>query len=180
MNKKLNTLKLIALSSLIFLGTVTYNNNYKATAQQNNTTSVETVEKQESNNELAVAEGEEYKGVLKSCNRSGESVTCDVLITNKKRDHSKTLYVFDKSNSYTRNSYSRIIDINGNEYPASSIKSGIKEGRGITVNFVQGVPQKVTVSFNKIPVEVNKLALLEVAGFSFKLEFRDFAISNNR
>ena len=178
MNKKLNTLKLIALSSLIFLGTVTYNNNYKATAQQNNTTTVDTVENQQSNTELATAEIEGYKGAVQSCNRSGKFVTCDVLITSTKKDNEVTLYAWPRLGGLTP---SRIIDLDGNEYVASSIKSGTKENdRYINVDLIQGVPDKVIVTFAKVPLEVNKLAVMELNGRRLKLQFRDFAISNNR
>ncbi|MEO0968918.1 MAG: hypothetical protein AAFX80_11425 [Cyanobacteria bacterium J06639_18] len=178
MSRKFNKLKLITLSSLIFLVTIGYNNNHKATAQQNNTTRVERVGNKQSNNELAKAEIEGYKGVVKSCSRDDEFVTCDVLITSTKKDKELKLFVWPRFGNLPD---TRIIDLDGNEYIANSIKYGVRESsNSLRVDLVQGVPQKIVVNFTKVPVEVNKIAVMELNGLLVKFQFRDFAISNNK
>ena len=180
MNIKLNKLKLITLSSLIFLGTAAYNNNYKATAQQNNTTSVERVGNKPSNSKVKIAEIEGYTGVVKSCTRSVKSVTCEVLITTQKED--SRIHLDGSPSASYDSEYTRIIDNNGNEYPASSVGYGNKESRYyVSLDLIQAVPQKVIFSFTKIPAEVNKIAVLEVSvrdigKGKFKLDFRDVVI----
>jgi hypothetical protein len=114
---------------------------------------------------------------LQGCKRINETVKCEFFVTNNKEDRGLHLY----------NNLSRIIDFKGNEYRPSNFEFGGKnsrtEGGTIVQNLVQGVGLKAIFTFEKVPLQVNKLALIQLESWtssggylSFKL--RDIPVSN--
>ncbi len=112
---------------------------------------------------------------LKECKRSGESVTCTLLVTNNEEDRELRLYANDGSRK------SRIFDNLGNEYIARRCKIGNKENPyNAEILLVSGIPTKAILSFTKISLETTGVALLEVrcrSGDDFKVQFRNIPFS---
>jgi hypothetical protein len=98
-------------------------------------------------------ESKTYEFSLKSCKKIGDRVICELLVTNKGEDQRLEL----------RNEETRVIDEDGNEYRASRVKFGTEETTWIaTVNMVTSVPMKAILTFDGIPLQTQKLTLLEV------------------
>ncbi len=176
MKGKSNIFKLIALSSLIWIASPIESNNNKLTAQEKNSTSLETTKNKQNNRKQVTAETKNgFKGVVQACNRSSQSVKCDVSIISTKTDVEVTLFA---RMPWANGPYRRIIDLNGNEFMASSVIYGRREyQKYFKLNLVQGIPHKVRLTFINVPVQSNNLALLEVdASNYFKLQFRDVTI----
>ena len=173
MKKKLDILKLAALSSLIWFISPPYIN-YQVTAEEKNTTNLETIRNKQNNTDLVTSQVEGFKAVAQNCNRDGESVTCNVLITSTKKD--SEVKIFGRQ-PWGNGPYSRIIDLDGNEYMARSVRFGVREDRYLEVSLIQGIPEKVILNFVEVPLTVNKLAVLELdASNTFKLQFRGVSI----
>lgn len=125
---------------------------------------------------------------LKQCILSGRSLECVVLITNQGED--RTLYLFPGN--------SRLIDEGGTEYSAISLTLG---GGGSHVpmmtfgankppaaaNLPTGVPIKAVLSFEGIPSDTKRAALIElqeaVGGFyggrGLKAQFRNIPLEQH-
>lgn len=95
------------------------------------------------------AEAKRFSFELKECNKLGDRITCEVLITNNDQDRS--LYLRDSI---------RIIDDSGNELTASKIKFGA--GSPYDVNLATNIPVKASFVFEPVGSEVTHLALLEI------------------
>jgi hypothetical protein len=110
---------------------------------------------------------------LQGCLWKEEATNCTVLITNQQEDRELRLFIGQGS---------RIIDLNGVEYPSDEIAFG-SESRsrgyaGVTARLAKGVPLRVVLTFPKVPSQVNKLALLEISGSdSITIQFRDVPVT---
>jgi cell division protein FtsB len=96
---------------------------------------------------------------LQSCNRSGKSVICSLNITSKV---DRTVGVGNCSND-TR---TRFFDLQGNEYRAKISQFGSQlNNSGCTVRtaLIKEVPAKAVLTFNDVPLEVDRLKVLEVS-----------------
>ena len=107
---------------------------------------------------------------LESCQRSGKSVTCFLLVTSKKPN---------KKLNINGTSGSRVIDDLGNEYLASQIQFGNKRHtKSVSKVLPTDVPIKVSLNFEDISPQANGLAILEIStNNKFKVDFRDISFS---
>jgi len=93
-----------------------------------------------------------------NCKRFGKNVVCDVLATNLKKEN-RWFYV-----SWSTSTRGRVIDSSGNEYIAKQTQIGqsiSKDGRELVANLIEGIPTKISYTF-EIPQEVTNLAAVEV------------------
>jgi hypothetical protein len=126
-------------------------------------------------------ENDDFRFELQGCQRSGTKVKCNLLITNL-ADVDRTLWF---TADYSGSHFSRMIDFSGNEYKATLSQLGQGQGSGSygEVKLIQGMPMKGILSFEGVPQQVSKLAVLEVAhGFYNRgnvyrnVQFRDVGI----
>jgi hypothetical protein len=114
---------------------------------------------------------------LKGCRRENETLKCEFFVTDQSQD--RTLYMYAKSSNS-----SRIIDPQGNQYVAKSVDFGGTESSAyVYQNLVQGIGLKAFITFEKVPIQINQLALVEVSARtqsqgSFTIQFRDVPVSN--
>lgn len=96
----------------------------------------------------------EYRG----CQRAGNRVTCDVVVTNFS-DINRQVSFGASFADYRTN----VVDPNGNLYTASSVQTNsYQEGRDKALtDLAPGVPTKLTFNF-KIPTEVTELTALDL------------------
>ena len=85
---------------------------------------------------------------LQGCRRSGDDVSCNILITN----------VGDSDTICSLNNSSRIISTSGEEFAATKVQVGQGSSR-----LIRGVPVKAVLSFRNTPSRVSNLAVLEVS-----------------
>ena len=107
---------------------------------------------------------------LLKCKLSGESMTCEVLVTNGEKDREFKL------NANTLGSPSRCFDNSGNAYIADKAQVGSSQGGYASTMLVSGVPTKASVSFKNISAQDRMLSLLELAckaDEEFKVQFRN-------
>jgi len=108
---------------------------------------------------------------LKRCTLSGNSVECDLLITNNKEDRSLGIY------SHTYGGLSRLIDQNGNEFLAGDENLlGSSRGSGVESTLASGIPTRAKVAFEKVSPDVDVARLVEIAcnsGDFFRVQFRN-------
>jgi hypothetical protein len=100
---------------------------------------------------------------VQECKLSGGNLTCYLLVTNNREDDDALSFLLQTMWGTTR-----FIDSSGNEFKASSIKIGADQGSAVEKTFVPGVPMKVMLLFENIPVTVNFITLLEVVFFDRK------------
>jgi hypothetical protein len=123
-------------------------------------------------------EDNDFKFELQGCQRSGESVRCNLVVTN----------IGDKDRPFTlRASYSepisRIITKSGEEFGATLAESGKqKHNVEVELRLIQGVPVRAALKFERIPRQVSDLAVLEI-GYRFfepygtaRVQFRNVSI----
>ncbi len=117
---------------------------------------------------------------LKRCARSGESLQCEILITNEGADRKVSLFA----------SNARLIDEGGTEYEAISL-TFVGSSRKVMVfgnnkppsaaDLATGVPVKAVVTFEGIPSSTQRAALIEIreaaggfyGGRGLKAQFRN-------
>lgn len=104
-----------------------------------------------------------YEGILfqlKGCRKENETLKCEFLVTDQKQN--RTLYMYAKSSNS-----SRIIDPQGNQYIAKSVDfGGTEDSHSVSQNLVQGIGLKAFITFDKVPIQINQLALVEVSAFT--------------
>jgi hypothetical protein len=97
---------------------------------------------------------------FQNCNRSNQTIICNVLATNLKSENQQIRFHADDPGAKVA---SRVVDVSGNEYPTKLFKIGQKDDKYyIETRLIAGVPTKLSLSF-QIPREVIKLAVLEVS-----------------
>jgi hypothetical protein len=122
---------------------------------------------------------------LKRCTRSGESLQCEILITNEGAD--RKVYLFASS--------ARLIDEGGTEFQAISLTFSGGSSTKVMVfgnnkppsaaNLASGVPVKAVVSFEGIPSSTQRATLIEIqeaaggfyGGRGLKAQFRNVPLS---
>lgn len=105
---------------------------------------------------------------LQGCQRSNETVTCRLILTNQAKD--QTAYLNSKA--------TRLIDHFGNELYASSIFLGSSSHPSyVNRTLVKGVSMNAGAVFEGLATEVRRLALLEVDFYYFTIQFKDVPIS---
>ena len=124
----------------------------------NITTLPQTVKAQDSN-----VEQENFTVSLKSCDRSGKIIKCNLLLTSKKNFN---IAVY---------SGSRIFDRFGNEYNPAWVQVGnTRNNGGVNKRLLKGIPTKLILTFNEIPPEVKEIAVLEISPID--TQFRDIIL----
>ncbi|AVH66790.1 toll/interleukin-1 receptor domain-containing protein [Nostoc sp. 'Peltigera membranacea cyanobiont' N6] len=116
---------------------------------------------------------------LKSCKRLNENVKCDVLITNTLKDRELRLY-----GNYT-SKRSKFLDLEGITYPADSVEiDAIKNNYYVSTQLIQNANVRLSVSFIEIPLQVNKIQVLNIEAEGFDspkslkdIQFRDIVLS---
>ena len=101
-----------------------------------------------------IYENEQVKVAIQNCDRQMQELTCRAVLTSKNSDRPIDL----NGNNI------KLIDIEGNEYYASSLKlaNRTSENNSIKTELVQDIPFKASFIFGKIPVEMTKIALLQI------------------
>ncbi len=125
----------------------------------NITTLPQMVKAQDSN-----VEQENFTVSLKSCDRSGKIIKCNLLLTSKKN-----------FNISVRGG--RIFDRFGNEYNPAWVQVGNTRNNGqvgVVKQLLKGIPTKLILTFNEIPPEVKEIAVLEIRRID--TEFRDIIL----
>lgn len=106
-----------------------------------------------------VAEGITFE--VSSCEIAGTSLTCSVGVTNGSREDLEVSFLPYRS---------RIIDNSGNEYHCQRYRFGSKQAAyygpfnypSLDNTLVSGTPTNLVMTFEKVPEEVSKIALLEI------------------
>jgi hypothetical protein len=112
----------------------------------------------------------EYNGLkweLQNCQRGGQRVICNFLITN----------IGQEDNNVHLSTSSRIFDLSGNEYSAKETQVG---KNNYSTTLIRGIPTKASISF-ELPREITKFAVLEVNTLNDgTIKFRDVNISGSQ
>lgn len=106
------------------------------------------------NTNLVIAEDDNFKFMIQSCLRKGQTVSCEVLITNPSSED-KTITV-RAGQVWGNGAHPRIIDIEGNEYYPDTIaigqsvasRDGGSLGSTLEKRFLRGIPTKVNFTFS--------------------------------
>lgn len=107
---------------------------------------------------------------LQSCQRSNETVTCHLVITNKSTDQQLHFYG-DKS---------RVFDSFGNECYAAKIHLGSDSSSWkLHRTLVRNIPINASAGFEGIAWEIRRLTLVEFSFRSFTVQFKDVPISGS-
>lgn len=120
-----------------------------------------------SGTQAALQKEDSFSFELKGCERSGATIACRVSIINQGEDmtlmvggHAFGMLVALKS--------SRMFDGAGNEYPAAMVRLGNKENNAYVQSLlVSGVPISLTLTFEKVMPDANKVTLLEIGCYRF-------------
>jgi len=104
-----------------------------------------------------VVEGIRFE--VKSCEMSGTSVTCRVVVTNGQREDQNVLFFPGRS---------KMIDNSGNEYRCQRSRFGSKEEGCCDFchsdnTLVSGTPTNLVVTYDRVPTEVTSVALIEIS-----------------
>ncbi|MCK5523259.1 MAG: hypothetical protein KAI83_09015 [Thiomargarita sp.] len=108
---------------------------------------------------------------LMSSKLSNQTIKISFLIINKGKDKTISLHG-DK--------YSRLFDYDGNEYGAGKAQIGSSSWSNnyVPYTLISGIPIKASISFGRIPPEINGIAVLEMdCGNSFQVQFRNVPLS---
>lgn len=131
----------------------------------------------------------QYRFDLRSCERAGASLDCNLWITNRSGDQDLSLYT--RCDAYHPGS--RLIDSDGRELPAAVVSIGSRQTTaGATCaaksTLVSGTRTRAKLSFQGFPADSSSIALLEIQCqegpnenvFSdlarFKVQFRNISI----
>jgi len=94
---------------------------------------------------------------LRSCTLSGETLICSLTVTNEQKDCNLTIYTRDGAVK------SRAIDPYGDQHNATRLQfASYSASRWASETLVQGIPSSVTLTFEELPSNASRLALLEV------------------
>lgn len=130
-----------------------------------------------------VVEDNNLRFELRSCNRSGGALICDVLVTNTGKED--VFVIFNASYSSGIGN-TRAIDTDGEQYEARNVKLGSNTNQAfIRTILIQGIPTKVRISFetsdkiNGLNVLVFGYGLGETyAAKQHNVQFRNVQVSN--
>ncbi len=113
----------------------------------------------------------EKQGIVftfQGCRRSGESVTCHMVLTNQAQDQT----------AYFSHNSTRVFDHFGNELYSNRLRLGsATEKRRAYRTLVRGVPTKASADFEGLAHEIRRLTLVEFDFESFTVQFKDVPIS---
>lgn len=109
---------------------------------------------------------------LQKCTLSGQTVTCDFLVTNK--DNDRQLTICSNCFLYGR---SRIVDDMGNEFNASKVQMGNSSGSEISNKLVSNIPMKSRLSFEGVTSQPKLLSLLEINCGGLMAQLRDIPLA---
>ena len=102
---------------------------------------------------------------LRSCQRSGMSVVCKLLITNEGDDRELTMTAKTINSTWGPMS-TRLFDQAGNEYAAERIRLGNQESESSVENhLISGVPMSASLTFNRVSAEATMAVILEIGCF---------------
>jgi len=174
-----NLVKVLALSTVMFGAGATVATVALSYLPMVNASSISIAQGLKQSKAEEVDEENHLKFRVQDCKRVGKNVVCDVLATNLKKEN-QWFYV-----SWNTSTRGRVIDSSGNEYIAKQTQVGqsiSKDGRELVVNLIEGIPTKISYTF-EIPQEVTKLAAVEVnysnsiININGKVALRDITIS---
>ncbi len=112
-----------------------------------------------------ILESDEYRFELQSCRRNGQSVRCNLIITNLASVDRK----FRLSSS--RKPPSRLITTAGDQIMAQQVQLGQSQSPfQLTVLLIKGIPLKASLDFDGIPAQAKSLAVLEIGYSSYSSE----------
>lgn len=109
---------------------------------------------------------------LHSCSLKGDELECKLLISSERED-----------TSFSLNSWSRLIEGDGNEMVASRIQLGKDEARGqyhsVKADLVRGVPVKMSVSFAGLNTAVSgkQVRLIDLSVSGLTAHFQNVPVS---
>lgn len=114
-------------------------------------------------------EANEFTFELQGCQRSGDNVKCNVLITN----------VGESDRELSVANDSRMISTSGEEFKATEVQFGqTKSSSDITLRLIRGVPIKAVLSFKGTPSRVSNIAALDVIYHTSSSSFQSIAFRN--
>jgi curli biogenesis system outer membrane secretion channel CsgG len=111
---------------------------------------------------------------LKRCMLSGNAVSCDLLITNKRDDRTLTIVSYEDSAGRK----SRLIGGDGTEFKATEVSLGASKGQYVESILASNVPIKAKIGYAVSP-DIRKAALIEVlaaGGGTIMVQFRNVAL----
>jgi TolB-like protein len=112
---------------------------------------------------------DDFSFELKSCQWSGTTIVCKLLITNEGDDRYLTIGARSGYIGFTFVTSSRAFDQAGNEYQAARIRLGNKEDeRAAASLLVSGVPTNAILTFEKVSADAGRVTLLEIGCFRQK------------
>ena len=121
----------------------------------------------------------ELKGftfAVQSCNKSGDSVTCHVLITSQGQDKELTLCIHYPG--YRCYQGARIIDNLGNEYTVKQIQIGSESSdRALDHTFPKDIPIKTIFNFEGIVPQASQIALFEINCRDFPVQLPNIPLN---
>lgn len=159
MNKKLNLLKLTALSSLILLSSSIFDRR-QVTAEEKNLTSIKNIENKQTNSNQVIEDSDlNLQFELQSCQRSSDIVNCSFLLTKTADMEPGREYQIRGDAS----SPSRAITPDGEQYITQTVQIGDNKEKGrLWVKPIVGVPIKIQMSFD-IPTQFENLSALGIS-----------------
>ena len=133
-----------------------------------------------STSEFAIVNNDEGFTIrLLGCRQESQTIRCNLKVTSTQTDSPLRIHGSLGSNYQTR-----IIDISGNEYIADKAELASNEGRGYAESdLIKNVSVNAAVIFDKIPLKINQIAVLEVSCYnqtadkSFKARFSNITLS---
>jgi TolB-like protein len=141
--------------------------------------------------QIQTLEYHQYRFDLQSCERSGNSIECNLAITNRSSDQDLTIY----ANCNDAPMRSRLIDAQGREVVAKLVLIGSHQNANWSClaksTLVSGTRTQTMLSFENIPADTKSIAMLEITchegpneGFAFnekfRVQFRNIPVSQKR
>ena len=106
---------------------------------------------------------------LQKCKLSGQTVTCDFMVTSKGQDRELTIL---------GNTGSRILDDMGNEFKATNVIMGnASDSDWVSKRLVSNIPVKARLVFESVPSQPNLLLLLEIVFDGQRAQFRNVPLA---
>ena len=183
-----NSIKALALSTMMFGAGATVATVALSYLPNANATPVKVAQGLKQSKGEQVDEEYGFKFRLQDCNRSGKTVTCNVLATNLKNENQKIMF-YNQSTSQGSSVRGRVIDSSGNEYIVKQTQIGstivTSYPDTLTADLIAGIATKLSYSF-EIPPQVTNLAVLEV-NYSYpflnkqsRVQIRDITIGGSQ
>jgi len=109
---------------------------------------------------------------LQGCKKGGDRITCSMLVTNLEED---------KEIEWATGNLSKLYDMQGNVYDASSgsLGNSVASGSWARLKLISKIPARATVSFEKV-ASIGGIALLEATFIykgKFHVQFRNVPLS---